>query len=304
VFTSSFRNLTLNICQTFNFDVIHFTNEWNVIKTKHNGHLLFTVLIILFMTEVSQFNFKYFDSLSSIMTHSTPSIVFLIFIFTINLSYQLDPKIVNGFNITSINGFEYQVSLRGAVRDKESFGSGHICGGSLIDYGLVLTAAHCVHDGEKYFNSELFTVVMGNILRFGRDNNTVVSSVKEIIGHENYDPDTFENDIALIYLSQNISENHPTIKPISLSNTSPPVGESCIITGWGAKEFQFYQDSNEDVSLDTNLPNILMGTKVIINSKSDCNHPQSYDGEVLVGMFCAGSFTGPNITDSCKGDSG
>lgn len=237
------------------------------------------------------------------MIHSTPLILFLVVISSINNCYsgqlELEPRIVNGFNITSMRGFEYQVSLRIRFLDQESFGNGHFCGGSLIDYDIVLTAAHCVHDGENYLNASLFSVVMGNLNRTFKDNNTLVLNISKIIGHENYNPDTFENDIAWLRLSENVPSDHATIKPIELSTISPEIGKSCQISGWGTQKYE----ENDDVD-PTYLPNILMGGNVVINSKFDCNKFENHNGEVFDGMFCAGDFDGPNITDSCKGDSG
>ncbi len=47
------------------------------------------------------------------------------------------PKIVGGFNVTSLHGFKHQVSIRDLSHEFSSFGSGHLCGGSLIDYDTV-----------------------------------------------------------------------------------------------------------------------------------------------------------------------
>jgi secreted trypsin-like serine protease len=52
---------------------------------------------------------------------------------------EATPRIVGGFNVTSMKGYEHQVSLRFASYDR-TFGNGHVCGGSLITCQLVLTA--------------------------------------------------------------------------------------------------------------------------------------------------------------------
>jgi hypothetical protein len=53
------------------------------------------------------------------------------------LSESYTPKIVGGFNVTSFQGFRHQVSIRDASHESSRFGSGHLCGGSLIDYDTV-----------------------------------------------------------------------------------------------------------------------------------------------------------------------
>ena len=58
-----------------------------------------------------------------------------------------DHRIVGGFN-ASLGMAPWQVSLRLRVVDSMfAFGSGHICGGALIAYDKVLTAAHCAFLG-------------------------------------------------------------------------------------------------------------------------------------------------------------
>lgn len=43
-----------------------------------------------------------------------------------------EPKIVNGYNVTSMVGYNHQVSIR-LIADDRTFGNGHRCGGSLIN---------------------------------------------------------------------------------------------------------------------------------------------------------------------------
>ena len=66
----------------------------------------------------------------------------LIIFITIYCGYSISaqnliPKIIGGFNVSAIDGFKHQVSLRDASHESSMFGSGHICGGSLIDYDTV-----------------------------------------------------------------------------------------------------------------------------------------------------------------------
>lgn len=62
-------------------------------------------------------------------------LIFSLIHFALSESYS--PRIVGGFNVTSFNGFTHQVSIRDAAHESSRFGSGHLCGGSLIDYDTV-----------------------------------------------------------------------------------------------------------------------------------------------------------------------
>ena len=53
-----------------------------------------------------------------------------------------ESRIING-SLASVSETKHLVSIRLRKNDKV-FGSGHICGGSLIGPNKVLTAAHCL----------------------------------------------------------------------------------------------------------------------------------------------------------------
>lgn len=191
--------------------------------------------------------------------------------------------------MTDFNGYKHQVSLRSIAGERSGFGYGHLCGGALINNRTVLTAAHCVHK-NRYLSASDFIVAMGSLDRFVRSNNTLYIRASRIVGHKKFNPDNFDNDIALIILAEDVPSNHPTVQPILLADRAVTVGSACQISGWGTTAYE-----------GGIQPNRLLAATVAIQSRSACNHPLSHNGDVLQGMFCAGSFTGPNIADSCQG---
>ncbi|KAG5672733.1 hypothetical protein PVAND_002834 [Polypedilum vanderplanki] len=258
----------------------------NYIYLMDKGNIFIT---LLFSTQLSVINLL-LNTAESMNSEIILQVILFFFIAFSNA--QNSPKIIGGFNVSSIEGFEYQVSLRDASYESSKFGSGHICGGSLIDYNKVLTASHCVHNGRKFLAAHYFVAVMGNLDLFDRNVNTVVRRIKKIIGHPNYNADTFENDIAVLILNDLIPVNHPTAKPIPLSNFEARAGQNCTTAGWGTIEY----DEN------ASAVRWLMAVNLNVNLRAACNKPSSHAGSVQKGMFCAGPFEGGK--DTCQGDSG
>lgn len=89
----------------------------------------------------------------------------------------------------------FQVSLRQNSR--------HICGGSIIDERNVLTAAHCVFSANNAQPASIYSIVAGDLF-IDRPNiaSAVIKNVTHIFIHENYEPNSFYNDLAVLRVSK------------------------------------------------------------------------------------------------------
>ena len=90
-------------------------------------------------------------------------------------------------------------------------GSGSLCGGSIISSSWVITAAHCI----DHFTEYDFMVYAGSNTRWSGSQNRTVS---KIITHPNFNPSTFEYDIALLLLSSPLNMSDPALRTICLPN--------------------------------------------------------------------------------------
>ncbi|XP_030380958.1 cationic trypsin [Scaptodrosophila lebanonensis] len=207
--------------------------------------------------------------------------------------FDEDPgRIING-TLATMEATRHQVSLRRRLNDGYFFGTGHICGGSLIRPNVVLSAAHCfvdqiIYDGTFISKDDLI-VVMGNLDRFNQTNTLVFDIVRLVLQVEKFDLSTYNNDIALIFLSGSAPTNHPTVRPIPLTEVALDTGTVCQVTGWGLTE--------EGYSAD-----FLMTVDVPLISGDDCKSTSELGDLVGPGMVCAGYLEGER--DACSGDSG
>lgn len=133
-------------------------------------------------------------------------------------------KIIGGTN-ANIADFPWQVY----------FISGpFLCGGSIIDQNWVVTAAHCTKDsnGNPISPSSMHIMVGSSTTSGGK-----VYNVSNAIVHSGFNPQTLNNDIALLQIAGPI--NYTNASPIKLVSpndvaagaTDP--GVMAWVTGWG-----------------------------------------------------------------------
>lgn len=113
--------------------------------------------------------------------------------------------------------------------------------------------------------------------------------VKRIILHPLYDPQTFENDVALVELLDSPTLNQ-FVMPICLPEEPPQEGAVVIVSGWGK---QFLQ----------RFPETLMEIEIPIVDHHTCQEAYApLKRKVTRDMICAGEKEGGK--DACSGDSG
>uniref|UniRef100_A0A4W4DYN9 Peptidase S1 domain-containing protein n=1 Tax=Electrophorus electricus TaxID=8005 RepID=A0A4W4DYN9_ELEEL len=184
----------------------------------------------------------------------------------------LNNKIVGGQNAAA-GSWPWQVSIHHAYNF-------HFCGGSLINSGWVLTAAHC-----------FVTVYLGTETLEGTNMNQVFRSVTSVTINPNYNSDTNDNDMALLQLSSTVTFT-PYVTPICLAASGSTFfnGTLSWVTGWG--------NIGSGASLPS--PGYLQEVQVPIIGNRQCFC--LYGGGITGNMICAGAL--PGGKDSCQGDSG
>jgi len=162
-----------------------------------------------------------------------------------------------------------------------------VCGGTLISTKWAITAAHCTV-GAPLDGTGSRVLLGAHEIGSDADKSTRKDFiVSELINHQQYDDNTYENDITLLKLAGEAVYT-AYIQPACLPSQGVqiPVGTNCWISGWG-----------ETQAADTN---VMQQASVPIVDNTDC---QSWSGlRILDNMVCAGYKEGG--IDSCQGDSG
>eukprot|EP01083_Nonionella_stella_P142990 443487_1 len=218
-------------------------------------------------------------------------------------------KIVNGIP-TLASDYPFMASL---IQHNRKYDT-PFCGGSLFrkEYpATVITAAHCLarFSGELQVDLHRSDIDASHSL----SNNYARYTVLEYIIHSNYDETTVDNDIALVFLDADLTDQHH-LQIVSISDLHTHASECCHINqdlkvmGYGS-----------DYELGPPTDTLEYGHKWFIN-RYECNHQLT---EYLVDLYYYGvvsyaqdtdwvwEFVTNNMicavgknTDSCQGDSG
>uniref|UniRef100_A0A3Q2P6C1 MBL associated serine protease 1 n=1 Tax=Fundulus heteroclitus TaxID=8078 RepID=A0A3Q2P6C1_FUNHE len=200
--------------------------------------------------------------------------------------------------------FPWQVLLSvedlSRVPEDRWFGSGALLSGSWI-----LTAAHVLRSQRRDTNvvpvaPDHVKVFLG--LHSIKDKHSSTSrSVDQIFLHPNFQPNNYNNDIALLRLSEPAEYNR-LVRPVCLPPDlpSPLLPHSLgLVAGWGIS------NTSSSPSPSPQTSDLLQYVKLPVVPQDECQASyasRSVGYNITDNMFCAGFFQGGR--DTCLGDSG
>ncbi|XP_029301697.1 mannan-binding lectin serine protease 1 [Cottoperca gobio] len=207
--------------------------------------------------------------------------------------------------------FPWQVLLSvedlSRVPEDRWFGSG-----ALLSPSWVLTAAHVLRSQRRDTSvvpvaPEHVKVFLG--LHDAADKRLATNcSVEQIFLHPNFQPNNYNNDIALLRLKERV-EFTELILPVCLppphnqgDPPSPLPNSLGVVAGWGISNFNASSSSGDPPTLTSDL---LQYVKLPVVSQDECEASytsRSVSYNITDNMFCAGFFEGGR--DTCLGDSG
>lgn len=214
--------------------------------------------------------------------------------------------------------FPWQVLLsvedQSRVPEDRWFGSG-----ALLTPRWVLTAAHVLLSQRR--DASVVPVAPEHVhvslgLHDARDRSSVTAvPVERVVLHPNFQPNNYNNDIALLRLSQEVALSK-LVRTVCLPPPQPqeappsPLPDSLgVVAGWGISSINSSSSSSSSPSVlssDGGLTSdLLQYVKLPVVAQEEClasYASRSGNYNITDNMFCAGYFQGGR--DTCLGDSG
>ncbi|KAJ2450739.1 hypothetical protein EV183_004072 [Coemansia sp. RSA 2336] len=163
-----------------------------------------------------------------------------------------------------------------------------LCGGTLIQNDMVVTAAHCMVDTNSN------NVYEPNQVAICYGSSSVVkqscSTARNITVHPSYNPLTLTNDIALVQLSALTLDS--AISTVPVYSGKLPEGTKLTTMGWGKTQ-----------SSSSALPSTLMSVEIEVGGAAACKQALPSYGSADGPEVCSVNALTPG-KDSCQGDSG
>lgn len=163
-----------------------------------------------------------------------------------------------------------------------------LCGGSILDKGHILTAAHCLQPtlSSPAVDPSKITIYTGSVLR----DKGQKWKVQRFTLHPHWDPDKVVNDLAVMELvdklHRNISRGAVCLPKKAITAY---VGRGGMASGWGQR------------TACTSKPSPRLQIIKNLQILPDCLIVEKLFGPPVPGQFCAGGQKGQG---SCEGDSG
>ncbi|XP_023032457.2 trypsin-3-like [Drosophila willistoni] len=119
---------------------------------------------------------------------------------------------------------------------KEHFGHGKVCAGTVISERVILSAAQCYYISTshpaRYMDAKFYIAVTGENHFGSLDRLTHEFPILQIVGHSDFNEQTMDNDVAVLFINGYIPRVWRNVKPVPLAESPPEIGEKCFLSGW------------------------------------------------------------------------